>query len=288
MKINCSTLKIPPLFLDHLLLLFYFWRFTAVPPSCRSCLWSSFLLHFVLCVIARFVFQNTVPWLRAWALSQPAWLLIPALLPPVCATVSKLPELPGPQLLVCKHHTNRLTSEGCCKVSASWDTGNMFLAHVRVLVVVVIIIKSSLPIMSRKMLYQGILSKSSSLFTSALLVSSLIKIVKYFKGKEKRTQPPVCQLLFWASHLVLAVILSGGVNMTPVVQMRNLKPGSFVPRLSLTTWSAPGLTRSPLSQGWSVRAAGDSSPPSPSLTCEQKPPPSSPRELHTECLLALC
>ena len=41
-----------------------------------------------------------------------------------------------------------------------------------------------------------------------------------------------------------------------------------------------------------MRAAGDSSPPSPSLTCEQKPPPSSPRELHTEsspheCHLAL-
>ena len=103
--------------------------------------------------------------------------------------MSKLPEFPGPQLLVCKHHTNRLTSEGCCKVSASWDTGNMFLAHVRVLVVVVIIIKSLLPIISRKMPYQGILSKSSSLFTLALLVSSLIKIFKYFKGKEKRTQP---------------------------------------------------------------------------------------------------
>lgn len=156
----------------------------------------------------------------------------------------------------------------------------MFLAHVRVLVVAVI--KSLLPIMSPKMPCQGILSKSSSLFTQALLVSSLIKIFKYFKGKGKRTQPhlpafvlsksssPCSHLVWWCEHDPFCT------DEEP--EARELSPQP-VPNHLVCSWAQLGLLSL---KCWSVGAAGDSFPPSPSLTCKQKPPPSSPRELHAE------
>lgn len=76
MKINYSSLKVLSFFLDHLFLLFYLWLFTALPANCISCLLSFFLLHFALHVIVRFVFWNTVHWLRAWASLPRFWYVL--------------------------------------------------------------------------------------------------------------------------------------------------------------------------------------------------------------------
>lgn len=123
----------------------------------------------------------------------------------------------------------------------------MFLAHARVLVVAVIIIKSLLPVMSPKMSCQGILSKSSSLFTQALLVSSLNKIFKYFKGKGKGTQPrlpafvlskssrPCSHLVWWCEHDPFCT------DEEP--EARELSP-QRVPNHLVCTWAQLGLLSS--------------------------------------------